>query len=54
MSDIIEEYINKCLKEDRKTMAIKLLKDEIYPLNKIAELTELSMREVETLKVTIA
>ncbi len=52
-----EEYAKKYHEErtndERRTFAIKLLKDALYPLNKIAELTGLSEQEVERLKLTI-
>ena len=37
----------------RKEMAIALLKDKIYPLNKIAELTKLSVEEINALQETL-
>ena len=40
--------------DERKHLAVNLLKDAVYPLTKIAELTGLSEQEVEDLKLTIA
>ena len=58
MSNVIEryakEYHEERAKDERKTLALNLLKDALYPLNKIAELTGLSEQEVENLKRTIA
>ncbi len=52
--EIKEEYAEERANEERKTFAVKLLEDALYPLNKIAELTGLSEKEVEDLKLTIA
>ena len=66
MSSVIEEYAEKYAKkyheekmqvERKRTaqeFAAKLIKDATYPLSKIAELTGLSEKEVESLKLTIA
>jgi len=54
MGNVFEEYAEERTKDERKTFAVKLLKDALYPLNKIAELTGLSEKEVEDLKLTIA
>ena len=58
MCDIVQNYaeeyaqkkINAKVAEQAKEMAIALLKDKIYPLNKIAELTKLSVEEVNALQ----
>ena len=54
MGDVWEEYADKKanarVAERDKEMAIALLKDKIYPLNKIAELTKLSIEEVNALQ----
>ena len=54
MCQAIEEIIQDRVEEERQAMASKLLKDALYPLHKIAELTGLSEQEVEHLKLTIA
>ena len=65
MCQAIEEIIQDRIEEERRAMkeqanderkmiASKLLKDALYPLHKIAELTGLSEQEVEHLKLTIA
>ena len=58
MSNVIEqyakEYYEERAKDERKTIAAKLLKDATFAVNKIAELTGLSEQEVENLKRTIA
>jgi len=51
--EVREEALNDGRNESRKEMAIALLKDKIYPLNKIAELTKLSLEEVEALQKAI-
>ena len=51
--EVREEALNDGHNESRKEMAIALLKDKIYPLNKIAELTKLSLEEVEALQKAI-
>jgi len=54
MGDVWEEYADekaaKKTAEQAKEMAIALLKDKIYPLNKIAELTKLSIEEINALQ----
>ena len=40
--------------DERKVIALKLLKEPAFTLTKIAELTGLSEQEVEDLKLTIA
>ena len=54
MSSVIEEYAQERANNERKNLAVKLITDALYPLNKIAELTGLSEQEVEDLKQTIA
>ena len=58
MSSVIEEYAKKYHEEkaheELKLVAIKLLQDATFPLNKISELTGLSEKEVESLKLTIS
>ena len=65
MCQAIEEIIQDRIAEERRAMkeqanderkmiASKLLKDALYPIHKIAELTGLSEQEVENLKLTIA
>lgn len=65
MCQAIEEIIQDRIAEERRAMkeqanderkmiASKLLKDALYPIHKIAELTGLSEQEVEHLKLTIA
>ena len=51
--EVLEEALNDGRNESRKEMAIALLKDKIYPLNKIAELTKLPLEEVEALQKAI-
>jgi len=51
--EVREEALNDGRNESRKEMAIALLKDKIYPLNKIAELTKLPLEEVEALQKAI-
>lgn len=53
-SNVVEQYAEKRANNERKNLAVKLLKDATFPLSKIAELTGLSEQEVESLKVTIA
>jgi len=50
MCDIVEEYADAKVAKRDKEMAIALLKDKIYPLNKIAELTKLSIEEINALQ----
>ena len=50
MGDVWEEYADAKVAKRDKEMAIALLKDKIYPLNKIAELTKLSIEEVNALQ----
>ena len=50
MGDVWEEYADEKVAKQAKEMAIALLKDKIYPLNKIAELTKLSIEEVNSLQ----
>jgi GTPase involved in cell partitioning and DNA repair len=54
MCQAIEEIIQDRVEEERQAMASKLLKDALYPIHKIAELTGLSEQEVENLKLTLA
>ena len=65
MCQAIEEIIQDRIEEERRAMkeqanderkmiASKLLKDALYPIQKIAELTGLSEQEVEHLKLTLA
>ena len=54
MGNVFDEYAKEYADTERKTIALHLLKDALYPLNKIAELTGLSEQEVEDLKQTIA
>ena len=51
--EVREEALNEGRNKRNKEMAIALLKDKIYPLNKIAELTKLSLEEVEALQKAI-
>ena len=50
IDEIREDSRNEGRAEERKEMAIALLKDKIYPLNKIAELTKLSIEEISALQ----
>ncbi len=49
-----EEIKEDCRMDERKTIASKMLKESAFTLSKIAELTGLSEKEVEDLKLTIA
>ena len=50
MCDIVEEYAQEKVNKQAKEMAIALIKDKIYPLSKIAELTKLSIEEINQLQ----
>lgn len=58
VQSVIEEYAKKYHEErtheELKLVAVKLLQDTTFPLSKISELTGLSEKEVETLRLTIA
>ena len=53
IDEIREDSRNEGRDERSKEMAIALLKDKIYPLNKIAELTKLSIEEINALQENI-
>ena len=48
-----EDGRNEGRNEERKEMALKLLKDNVYSLEKIADLTELPLEEIEALQKAI-
>ena len=50
MCDIVEEYADAKVAEQAKEMAIALLKKNIMTLAEIAELTKLSIEEVNALQ----
>lgn len=54
MSNIFEEYAEERANDERKIIALKLLKEPAFTLNKIAELTGLKECELEQLKATTA
>ena len=54
IDEYAEERAEKRANDERKTFAVKLLKDATFAVSKIAELTGLSEQEVENLKLTIA
>ena len=53
MKSVFDEYADEKVAERDKEMAIALLKDKLYPLSKIAELTKLPLAEVEALQKAI-
>ncbi len=53
-SNVFEEYAEERANNERKIFAVKLLEDATFAVSKIAELTGLSEKEVEDLKLTIA
>ena len=53
MASVFDEVREEALNDGRKEIAIALLKDKIYSLNKIAELTKLPLEEVEALQKAI-
>lgn len=54
MSNVFEEYAEERANDERKIIALKLLKEPAFTLNKIAELTGLKECELEQLKATTA
>ena len=54
VDELIEDGRIEARAEERRIFAIKLLKDASFSITKIAELTGLSEKDVESLKVTIA
>ena len=49
MSNAFDRYAEARVTAQAKELAIALIKDKIYPLSKIAELTKLSIEEVTQL-----
>ena len=54
MCDIVEEYADKKanakVAERDKEMAIALLKEKVFTISKVAELTKLSIEEINALQ----
>ena len=53
MCQAIDEIREDSRNEERKEMAIALLKKKIMPLSEIAELTKLPLEEIEALQKAI-
>jgi len=53
MGDVWEEYADEKVAKQAKEIAIALLKKNIMPLAEIAELTKLSVEEIDALQETI-
>jgi predicted HTH domain antitoxin len=50
MCDIVEEYAQEKVNKQAKEMAIALLKEKVFTISKIAELTKLSIEEINQLQ----
>ena len=50
MGDVWEEYADKKVAKQAREMAIALLKEKVFTISKIAELTKLSIEEVNALQ----
>ena len=53
IDEIREDSRNEGIQQKAKEMALKLLKDNLYSLEKIAELTDLPLAEIEALQKAI-
>ena len=53
IDEIREDSRNEGIQQKAKEMALKLLKDNLYSLEKIAELTDLPLAEIESLQKAI-
>ena len=50
MGDVWEEYADEKVAKRDKEMAIALLKEKVFTIGKIAELTKLSIEEINALQ----